>query len=214
MWQKCYLVIGSGCRPKKMSLRKLCRNETTFESLDRNDNQCPQGSSKGHVRMRNISFENQTNPFLLMSDQVIYFFEERKGQLKSLWEISIVLAGIVTDWSAFTSRRRKNTIDVFRNVCISKGAVTFWIFSKDQKSATTSLGGMVNGTQYSVIMSTSDSEKKPSFLEGISSPVSVRRTQTYEMKLKSSFAWHNRCEFPLVDQMKKKVHFRNLFIQL
>ena len=59
--------------PNTNCLGKLRLHKKTFQSLGRNDYQCLQWGSVCHVR--NITFEDQTNSFLLSLYQGVYIFE-------------------------------------------------------------------------------------------------------------------------------------------
>ena len=68
------ILIGDVYCPKTKCSSKICLHKKTFRSLGRSDYQCPQCASVCQVR--NISFEDQTNSFLLSLGQGVYVFEE------------------------------------------------------------------------------------------------------------------------------------------
>ena len=80
-------------------------------------------------QMRNIPFEDKTNSFLLMCDQVICFFLKRpKNQLRMLLQMSIVREGILYEKKVATSTHGERIMTVFMNVFNAKPAATFWTF--------------------------------------------------------------------------------------
>ena len=68
------ILIGDVYCPNTKYLGKLCLHKKTFQSLGRNDYQCPQSGSVCQVR--NIPFEGQTNSFFLSLGQGVYIFEK------------------------------------------------------------------------------------------------------------------------------------------
>ena len=68
------IFIGDVYCPNTKCLGKICLHTKTFQSLGRNDYQCPQCVSVCQVR--NIPFEDQTNSFLLSFGAGVYIFEE------------------------------------------------------------------------------------------------------------------------------------------
>ena len=69
------------CRNTKCSA-KLCMHKNTFQSLGRNDYQCPQCGSVCQVG--NIPFEKQINSFFLSLGQGVYTFEERPKSIRDV----------------------------------------------------------------------------------------------------------------------------------
>ena len=68
------IIIGDVYCPNTKCLGKVCLHKKTFESLDRNDYQCPQCASVCQVC--NIPFEDQTISFFLSFGAGVYIFEE------------------------------------------------------------------------------------------------------------------------------------------
>ena len=68
------ILIGDMYCPNTKCLSKLCLHKKTFQSLGRNDSQCPQCASVFQVR--NILFKDQANSFFLSLGQGVYIFEE------------------------------------------------------------------------------------------------------------------------------------------
>ena len=68
------ILIGDVYCPKTKCFCKNCLHKKTFQSLGRNDYQCPQCGSVCQVR--NIPFEDQTNSFFLSLGQRVCIFEE------------------------------------------------------------------------------------------------------------------------------------------
>ena len=67
-------LIGVVYFPNTKCLGKLCLHKKTFQSLGRNDYQCPQCASV--CKVRNNPFEDQTNSFFLSFGPGVYVFEE------------------------------------------------------------------------------------------------------------------------------------------
>ena len=67
-------LIGDVYCPKTKCSGKNCLHKKTFQSLCRSDYQCPQCESVCLVH--NISFEDQTNSFVLSFGQGVYNLEE------------------------------------------------------------------------------------------------------------------------------------------
>ena len=76
------ILIGDVYCPNTKCLGKLCLHKKTFQSLGRNDYQCPQFASVCQVR--NILFEDQTNFFLLSLGQGVYIFEENPESIQDV----------------------------------------------------------------------------------------------------------------------------------
>ena len=76
------ILTGDVYSPNTKCLGKLCLHKKTFQSLGRNDYQCPQCGSLCQVR--NIPFEEQINSSFLWLGQGVYIFEERP---KSVQEV-------------------------------------------------------------------------------------------------------------------------------
>ena len=69
------VLIGDVHCPNTKCLGKLClHKKKTFQSLDRNDYQCPECGSVCQVR--NIPFEDHTNSVCLSLGQVVYIFKQ------------------------------------------------------------------------------------------------------------------------------------------
>ena len=68
------MLIGDVYCPNAKCLGEHCRHKKTFQCLGRSDYPYPQCASVCQVR--NISFEDQTNLFLLSFGAGVYFFEE------------------------------------------------------------------------------------------------------------------------------------------
>ena len=68
------ILIGDVYCPNTNCSSELCRHKKVFQSLRRNDDQCPQCGSVCQVR--NFLFEDQRNSFFLSLAQVVYIFEE------------------------------------------------------------------------------------------------------------------------------------------
>ena len=68
------ILIGDVFCPITNCSGKLCLHKMIFQSLSRNDYQCPQCASVCQVR--NIPSEDQTNSILLSLGQGVYIFEE------------------------------------------------------------------------------------------------------------------------------------------
>ena len=75
-------LIGDVYCPNTKCSGRLCLHKKTFQTLGRSDYQCPHCGSVCQVR--NIPFEEQTNPSFLSLGQGVYVFEER---LKSIQEV-------------------------------------------------------------------------------------------------------------------------------
>ena len=76
------ILIGDVYCPNTKFLGKVCLHKKTFQSFGRSDNQCPQSVSVCH--MRNISFEEQTNSFLLSFGQGVYIFKESPKSIQDV----------------------------------------------------------------------------------------------------------------------------------
>ena len=76
------ILIGDVYCPNTKCLRKLCLHKKTFQSLGRNDYQCPQCGSVCQVR--NIPFDGQTNSFFLSPSQGVYIFEESPNSVQDV----------------------------------------------------------------------------------------------------------------------------------
>ena len=77
------ILIGDVYSPNTKCLCKLCLHKKTFESLGRNDYQCPQCGSVCQVQ--NITFEDQTNSFFLSLGQGVYIFEESPESVRDVF---------------------------------------------------------------------------------------------------------------------------------
>ena len=76
------ILIGDLSCPNTKCSGKLCLHEKTFQSLGRNDYQCPQCTSVCQVL--NIPFEDQTNTFFLSIGQGVYTFEETQKSIQDI----------------------------------------------------------------------------------------------------------------------------------
>ena len=76
------IIIGDVFCPNTECLGKLCLHKKTFQSLGRNDYQCPQCASLCQVR--DIPFEDQTNSFFLSFGAGVYIFEERPKSVQDV----------------------------------------------------------------------------------------------------------------------------------
>ena len=75
-------LIGDVYCSNTKSLGKLCLHKKTFQSLGRNDYQCPQC---GFVcQVRNTPFEDQTNFFFLTFGQKVYIFEKVQNFIRDV----------------------------------------------------------------------------------------------------------------------------------
>ena len=68
------ILIGDVYFPNTKCLCKVCLHKNTFQSRGRSGYQCAQCASV--CRVRNFSFEDQTNSFFLSLGQGVYIFEE------------------------------------------------------------------------------------------------------------------------------------------
>ena len=68
------ILIGDVYCPNTKCLGQFCLHKETFQCLGRSDYRCPQCGSVCQVR--NIPFEDQTNPFLLSLVEGVYIFKE------------------------------------------------------------------------------------------------------------------------------------------
>ena len=68
------IVIGEVYCPNTKCSCKVCLHKKTFQSIGRNDYQCPQCASV--CQERSIPFEDQKNSFLLLIGQAVCIFEE------------------------------------------------------------------------------------------------------------------------------------------
>ena len=75
-------LIGNLYCPITKCLGKLCVHKSFFQPLRRSDYQCTQCASVCQVH--NISFDDQTNSFVLLSGQSVYIFE---GTPKSIQDV-------------------------------------------------------------------------------------------------------------------------------
>ena len=75
-------LIGDVYCPNTKCLGKVCLHKKTFQSLGRNDYQCPQCASVCQVR--NIPFEEQTNSFFLSFGQGVYIFDESPKSIQDV----------------------------------------------------------------------------------------------------------------------------------
>ena len=75
------LIVDVFCQNMKCSC-KLCLQKKTFQSLARNDYQCPQCASLCQVS--NIIFEAQANSFSLSLSQGVYMLKRLQNQFKIL----------------------------------------------------------------------------------------------------------------------------------
>ena len=76
------VLIGDVYCPNTKCLGKLCLHKKTFQSLGRNDHQCPQCASVCQVR--NIPFADQTNFFFLSRGPGVYIFEEKPKSIQDV----------------------------------------------------------------------------------------------------------------------------------
>ena len=75
-------LIGDVYCPNTKCSGKLCLHKKTFQSLGRSDYQCLQYASVCQVR--NIPFEDQTNPFFLSFGQRNSIFEESPKSIQDI----------------------------------------------------------------------------------------------------------------------------------
>ena len=87
------ILIGNVYCPETKCMGKLCLHKKTFQSLGRNDYQCPQCGSVCQVR--NISFEEHRNSFFCRLVKGFTIIKRVHIQFKMLLEMCIVLASIV-----------------------------------------------------------------------------------------------------------------------
>ena len=76
------ILIGDVYCPNTKSLGKFCLHKKTFQSLGRNDYQCPQCASVSQVP--NIPFEDQTNSFFFVAWSRGYIFEENPKSIQDV----------------------------------------------------------------------------------------------------------------------------------
>ena len=88
------IVNGDVYCPNTKCSGKFCLHKKTFQSLGRDDYQCPQCPSVCQVR--NIHFEDQQIPFSGRLVKGSTFVKRVQSQFKKLLEMSIVLASIVS----------------------------------------------------------------------------------------------------------------------
>ena len=76
------ILIGDVCCPNTKCSCKLCMPKKTFQSLGKNDYQCPQCGPVCQVR--NIPFKDQRNSFFLSLGHGVYIFEESQKSVEGV----------------------------------------------------------------------------------------------------------------------------------
>ena len=76
------ILIGNVYCPNTKCSGKLYLHKKTFQSLGRNDYQCPQRAFV--FQLRNIPFEDQTKSFFLSFGQGVYNFEKNPKSIEDV----------------------------------------------------------------------------------------------------------------------------------